>query len=301
MKRVHANEEKPRVLLLGKNGQVGFDLARMLASKAEVSAPDRGVVDLTRPESIRSAVASFRPNIILNAAAYTAVDKAESEPELAAVINAEAPAELAKAARSAKSLLIHYSTDYVFDGTKPRAYVEEDAINPLNVYGRTKAAGEEAIASSGCDYLILRTSWVFSPRGTNFLLTMLRLAKMKPELRIVNDQRGAPTSSASIATATFRLLKAWEQSAATRRKELVGRYHMTSRGETNWFEFAVEIFRNRRDRKPPTLVPITSEEYSTAAQRPRNSVLDCGKLMRTFAIEMPHWRESLESVMKQIA
>ena len=295
-----SNRQLLRVQLLGKNGQVGFDLARMLASKAEIHAPDRSVVDLTRPESIRSAVASFRPDVILNAAAYTAVDKAESEPQLAAAVNADAPGALAHAARSANSLLIHYSTDYVFDGTKQGAYVEEDAIRPLNVYGRTKAAGEEAIANSGCDYLILRTSWVFSPRGTNFLLTMLRLGHERPELRIVNDQHGAPTSSASIATATLRILDLWRQSTATRRKELMGRYHATSAGETSWFEFASEVFRNRSGATAPTLVPISSEEYPTAAQRPRNSVLDCGKLRRTFGIEMPHWRESLLKVMEEI-
>lgn len=294
------NQRRSRVLLLGKNGQVGFDLARLLGGGAEVHAPDRSTVDLTRPESIHRAVASLKPDVILNAAAYTAVDKAESEPELATAVNARAPAALAQAARSANSLLVHYSTDYVFDGTKQGAYAEEDAIHPLNVYGRTKAAGEEAIAGSDCQYLILRTSWVFSPRGTNFLLTMLKLGRVKPELRIVNDQHGAPTSSVSIATATLRILDVWHQSAVTRRKELVGLYHMTSQGETNWFEFAVEIFGNQRDRAHPRLVPIRSEEYPTAAQRPRNSVLNCGKLERTFGIQLPHWRESLLSLMRQI-
>jgi dTDP-4-dehydrorhamnose reductase len=294
------DQAKPRVLLLGKNGQIGFDLTRMLAQKAEVHAPDRSVVDLTRPESIRNAVATLKPDVILNAAAYTSVDKAESEPELAAVINAEAPAVLAQAAHSTGSLLVHYSTDYVFDGTKHGPYVEKDPINPLSVYGRTKASGEEAVANSGCDYLILRTSWVFSSRGTNFLLTMLRLGQAKPELRIVNDQRGAPTSSETIATATLQILDLWRQSVATRRKELIGRYHATSAGQTTWFEFASEIFHNQPNTTQPALVPISSEEYPTAARRPRNSVLDCGKLKRTFGIEMPHWRESLLRVLAQV-
>ena len=289
-----------RILLLGKNGQVGFELARMLPSVGEVHAPDRAVVDLTNPDSIRNAVATFKPDIILNAAAYTAVDKAESEPKLAAAVNADAPAVLAKAARAMESLLIHYSTDYVFDGSKPSAYREDDAINPLNVYGHTKAAGEDAIVVSGCDHLILRTSWIFSPRNTNFLLTMLRLGKEKRELRIVNDQRGAPTSSASIAGATLNIVETWKEATASARNKLVGLYHLTSSGQTSWFEFASEIFRNRPNRICPALVPVTSAEYPTPARRPLNSHLDCGKLTSTFGIEMPHWRESLVTVMHEI-
>ncbi|MFL6436216.1 MAG: dTDP-4-dehydrorhamnose reductase [Terriglobales bacterium] len=292
----------PRLLLIGKNGQVGHDILPLLESMSDVTAVDRSSLNLAVPDDIQRCVRSLRPEIIVNAAAYTAVDKAEAEPEVARAINATGPQVLAQEARAAGSILIHYSTDYVFDGTKPDRYVETDPMCPLEVYGNTKAEGEEAIRNSGCRHLIFRTSWVFSNRGNNFLLTMLRLARERDQLRIVNDQMGAPTSSESLARATVEVLKSVRR--PERAESLFGTYHMAACGETSWFGFASEIFRQASmhlSLRIPKLHAITTSEYPTPAKRPLNSRLNCEKLKLSFGVTMPTWEECLTSVITTLS
>jgi dTDP-4-dehydrorhamnose reductase len=283
-----------RVLVTGAAGQVGGEVARLLAGSAQVSAFDRATLDLEKPDDIRHCVREARPQVIVNAAAYTAVDRAESEADRARAVNAAAPAILAEEARRAGALLIHYSTDYVFDGTLDRAYVETDATNPVSVYGRTKLEGERAIAAAGCRHLILRTSWVYGPRGKNFMLTMLRLAADRDTLRVVDDQRGAPTSSAQLARATAALLEAGPQTS--------GVYHATASGVTTWFGFATAIIEGRKRRvgagfNVPQLQPITTAEYPTPAKRPQNSVLSNAKLENVFGVRLGDWREALDEAL----
>lgn len=286
----------PKILLTGRNGQVGGDLYPLLTKIGEVLATDRSSLDLTRPEKIRQCVRTFRPDVIINAAAYTAVDKAESEPELAHRINAVAPAVFAEEAAKWGALLIHFSTDYVFDGRKTEPYIESDAVNPLNVYGRTKAAGEEAITRAGCAHLILRTSWVYSRRGSNFLMTILRLAREREELRIVDDQIGAPTSTQSIAEASVQALR---HCLARNRFTESGIYHVTATGSCSWYRFASEIVRSAEieGSRLRRLLPIPSSEYPTSAIRPLNSRLSCSKIRNAFGIRMPAWRVSLSAVL----
>ena len=286
----------PNILLTGRNGQVGGDLYPLLPKMGEVLATDRSSLDLTRPEKIRECVRTFRPDVIINAAAYTAVDKAESEPELAHRINTVAPGVFAEEAARRGALLIHFSTDYVFDGRKTESYIESDPVNPLNVYGRTKAAGEEAITRTGCAHLILRTSWVYSRRGSNFLLTILRLAREREELRIVDDQIGAPTSSQYIAEGTVQALR---NCLAQNRFAESGIYHLTASGSCSWYGFTTEIIRSAEieGSRLRRLVPIPSSEYPTSATRPLNSRLSCSKIRNTFGISMPEWRVSLSSVL----
>lgn len=297
-----AGISRPKILLLGKSGQVGGDLYPLLSGFSEFHAPDRQTVDLLRPDSIRECIRSFRPDVIVNAAAYTTVDKAESEPELASAINATAPVVLAKEAADLRSLLIHYSTDYVFDGTKTEPYIESDPTNPPNVYGKSKAAGEQAIRNSGCDHLIFRTSWIYAPRGSNFLLTMLKLARERDELRIVDDQIGAPTSSMSIASATVQVLRRWLQdpSMAFRKS---GTYHMTASGYGSWFDFANEIFRQygKQSLRVRAVIPISSTEYPQPACRPMNSRLDCSKISDAFGVRLPQWQASLSFVIESLS
>jgi len=237
--------------------------------------------------------------VIVNAAAYTAVDRAESDEAAARAVNATAPALLAAEARKAGALLVHYSTDYVFDGTKGSPYVETDPTAPINAYGRTKLEGERAIAASGCDHLILRTSWVYAPHGANFMLTMLRLAATRPELRIVADQRGAPTSTRQLARATLELLSNLERTRASS-----GIYHATAAGETTWSEFAQEIFARWARRspafKPPRVIPIPSSEYPTPARRPVYSVMSNAKLNDTFGVRLATWREGLDEALSAL-
>ena len=286
----------PKILLTGKNGQVGSDLEPLLKKLGIVLATDRTRLDLACPEQIRECVRAFHPTVIINTAAYTAVDRAENEPELAAKINTNGPAVLAEESAKCGALLIHFSTDYVFDGTKVGSYLETDLINPLNVYGRTKADGEEAIVRSGCAHVILRTSWVYSGRGSNFLLTILRLAREREELRIVDDQIGAPTSSAAIAHATMELLRCVLNDMTLIES---GIYHLTALGNCSWFGFASEIIRLTADRRQrqPKLVPITSSEYGARAARPLNSRLDCSKIRQKFGIKMPEWHSALSSLI----
>ncbi|MEX2199301.1 MAG: dTDP-4-dehydrorhamnose reductase [Burkholderiales bacterium] len=274
-----------RILLTGRNGQVGWELLKALAPLGEIVAPARAELDLRDAARIREVVRAANPDVIVNAAAYTTVDKAESERDAAFALNAGAPGVLAEEAKRSGALLVHYSTDYVFDGTKPSPYVEEDAPNPINVYGESKLEGERAIAVSGCRYLILRTSWVYGPRGSNFMLTMLRLAKERPELRVVDDQVGAPTSSLEIARATATLLA----------KGALGLYHMTAAGETSWCGFARAILERAGIAMPVTA--IRTEDYPTPAKRPRNSRLDCSRLRADFGVTLAPWDEALAETM----
>jgi len=278
-----------RILLTGKNGQVGWELARSLAPLGEIVGHDRTSLDLADADAICSAVRDIKPAIIVNAAAYTAVDKAESEPDAARAINAHAPRVLAEEARKLGALLVHYSTDYVFDGTKPGSYVETDTANPISVYGHSKLQGELAIQASGCRHLIFRTSWVFGPHGGNFLLTMLRLAGERSELKIVDDQFGAPTSSSMIADATAHALRV---------DGAEGLFHLTASGRTTWCGFAREIFRAAGLN---TLVtPITSAQYPTAARRPLNSSLDYSKLNKAFGFTPAPWQEGLLACFRSL-
>lgn len=294
-----------RILLTGKNGQVGWELQRTLATFGDVVPCDRTTMDLANPDAIRRTIRDIKPDVIVNAAAYTAVDRAESEPELAMAINGVAPGILAEEAKRLGALLVHYSTDYVFDGTKEGPYTEEDEPSPLNVYGKTKLAGERAIQQVGGRYLILRTSWVYGPRGNNFLLTILRLAKERKELRIVNDQIGAPTWSRMIAEATSVVIGKLvrdEQCAVS----VSAIFHLTARGETSWYGFAqriIEKVRNQNKETPskdmPTIIPVSSDEYPLPAQRPANSRLSSVNLVERFGINLPSWERCLDLCLEE--
>ncbi len=288
-----------RILVTGRDGQVGRELAASLIRLGEVTATSHEDLDLASDYSINSLVQDLRPHLIVNAAAYTAVDKAESEPDFAWRINAAAVATLAAAAKSVHAAVIHYSTDYVFDGAKVTPYVEHDPTHPLSVYGKTKLAGEQALAKAGIPHLVLRTSWVYGSAGKNFLLTILRLAAERPELRIVDDQIGAPTWSRDIATATTSIADRWRESGFAAAKS--GVYHMTAGGKTSWYGFASEAIRLRSQsahaRKFARLTPITSADYPTPAERPKNSQLDCSKLSQAFGCQLPEWKTSLAAVV----
>jgi dTDP-4-dehydrorhamnose reductase len=288
-----------KILVFGRVGQVGWELRHKLACLGEVTSVDYPEIDFSKPDTIRAAVRAAQPAIIVNAAAYTAVDKAESTPEPAWAINATGPGVIAEEAKRLGALIVHYSTDYVYDGSKQEPWVETDAPNPLNVYGQTKLAGDQAIAAVGGDYLILRTSWVYGARGGNFLLTMLRLAKERPELRIVDDQTGSPTTSECIAQATAQILA---QVMAPGGGGLAGRsgvYHLTNSGATTWFGFAKAILS--REPLSPKLTPIASSEYPVPATRPSNSVLSCERLAETFGVRMPAWEDALDLVRETLA
>ena len=272
-----------RILLTGRNGQVGWELERTLGPLGEVIAFDHSGLDLAKPDEIVARVREVKPDIIVNPAAYTAVDKAESEPDLAMAINGIAPGIFAEEAKRIGALLVHYSTDYVFDGEKDGPYVETDAPNPLSVYGASKLAGERAIAASGADHLIFRTSWVYANRGKNFLLTILRLAKEKPELRVVADQFGAPTWARDIATATALVLARRPAGAEI----WSGIYHLTAAGRTTWHGFAQKIVELAGLSTPVAAIPVS--EYPTPARRPRNSVLDHSKAESSFGLKLPSW------------
>ncbi|NTV94520.1 MAG: dTDP-4-dehydrorhamnose reductase [Thiobacillus sp.] len=295
-----------RILVLGGDGQVAWELRRTLATLGEVIAVGRRTepygVDFLRPETIAPLVEAVRPDWIVNAAAYTAVDKAEQEPEAAAAVNAVGPGLLAEAAGRVGAQLVHYSTDYVFDGTASAAYREDDMANPQGVYGRTKLDGEEAIAKTGCDWLILRTAWVYGARGGNFMRTMRRLAREREELRVVADQVGAPTWSRHIAEATAQVLaQLGDDRAAWHRA--CGVYHLTSAGTATWHAFAsaiVEHQRTHEDIPCRQVSAIATTDYPTPAQRPAWSVLDNGKLAATFGIHLPDWRDALAQVQEEL-
>ena len=292
-----------RILIFGRMGQVGWELRHKLACLGQVTAVEYPEIDFSKPVSIRAAVRTFQPAVLINAAAYTAVDQAESEPELAMAINGTGPGIIAEEAKRLGSLLVHYSTDYVFDGTKQGAYVETDAPNPVNIYGKTKLAGDEAIQTVGGEFLILRTSWVYGARGNNFLLTMLRLARERSELRIVGDQIGAPTSSECIAQATADILT---QLLAPDGGGLNGRSgicNLTSAGETSWYGFAKALLTQSAATygfSVPNLIPISTSEYPQPAKRPANSRLSCQRLAQIFGIIMPSWEDALSRVLETL-
>lgn len=285
------------ILLTGASGQVGWELQRTLSTLGRVVAPGHGEFDLARPETLPAALREIKPDLIVNPAAYTAVDKAESEQELAYAVNAEAPRVLAREAAKRGISLVHFSTDYVFDGTQLTAYSENDTTSPLGVYGASKLAGEEEVAASGAAHLILRTSWVYGMRGKNFLLTMQRLARERDKLSVVADQFGAPTWSRSIADASAQLLALWLSPGASAedRQRLSGLYHLSCGGRASWHGFAEAILQDMQNRgeKPPALKAIATAEYPTPAKRPANSVLSNEKLKQTFGIAMPAWDTAL--------
>lgn len=287
----------PKILLLGKNGQVGWELQRALAPLGQVWALDYPEIDFAEGAALRKLVLEHQPQIIVNASAYTAVDKAESEPERAMLINGLAPGVLAEAAKQLGALLVHYSTDYVFDGTKRTPYVETDVTNPLSAYGRTKLAGDQAIQQVGCNHLIFRLCWVYGARGQNFMLTMTRLARERETLRVVADQIGSPTWSRMIAETTSLALK--QVLSLGEARESSGVYHLRAGGETNWHEFASRIIElmPSAERKCKAVEAITTADYPTPAQRPAYSVMSCEKLRRTFGLVLPDWEQSLRLVL----
>jgi dTDP-4-dehydrorhamnose reductase len=293
-----------KILIFGRIGQVGWELRHKLACLGQISTVEYPEVDFTNPDSIRSAVRAVEPAVIVNAVAYTAVDKAESELQRAMAINAAGPSVLAEETKRLGGLLVHYSTDYVFDGSKLTPWGETDAPNPLNAYGRTKLAGDQAIQASGCDHLIFRTSWVYGARGNNFLLTMLRLGKERAELRIVDDQIGSPTSSECIAQATSDVLAQVLAPCGAGIQGRSGIYNLTSSGETSWFGFTKAILTEAAARfgSPlPHLIPIPTADYPTPAKRPANSRLCCQRVEKTFGVSLPHWEYALSLVLDTLA
>jgi dTDP-4-dehydrorhamnose reductase len=290
------------ILVLGNQGQVGWELARSLLPLGKVMALGRQGADLASPDALRQAVRASEPDLIVNAAAYTAVDKAETDEAAAMAINAIAPGILAEEARHGKALLIHYSTDYVFDGQSNQAYVETDPTNPQSAYGRSKLAGEKAVAGAGCDHLILRTSWVYGARGHNFMRTVLRLAQEREHLRIVADQTGAPTWSRWIADATAHVARQAMDKRAVQAFQS-GTYHLACAGATSWHGFASAIIEQHRLLYPAVelavqaIDPIPTAEYPLPAKRPANSRLDCHKLAADYGIAAPDWQQALRLCM----
>jgi dTDP-4-dehydrorhamnose reductase len=300
-----------RILITGECGQVGEALIRTLAPYGEIVAPTLAAFDLTDTEAIRRLMREVRPRWVVNAAAHTAVDKAESEPELAFAINATAPRILAEEAKDIGAVVVHYSTDYIFDGSKPTPYVESDPSNPLNVYGRSKLAGEMALSASGAAYFTFRTSWVYGATGNNFVRSMLRLAREREHLRIVADQHGGPTWSFELARLTADVIGQMERLAEQKACSLSeavlplsGVYHATGSGETTWYGFAAQVIAELQKHEPGTKLasvePIPTSEYPTPAKRPLNSMLDCSKLARVFGWRMPDWRDSLSLVVAEL-
>lgn len=295
-----------KILLTGKNGQVGWELQRTLAPLGEVVALDRQALDLTSPDAIRALIREVKPGLIVNPAAHTAVDKAESEPEIAMAVNGIAPGIMAEEAKKLGAAMVHYSTDYVFDGSKGTPYNEDDAPSPINVYGRTKLAGEQAIQAAGIPHLILRTSWVYGSRGKNFLLTVMRLAKERDELKIVDDQIGAPTSCRMIAEATAQILSQCFSPVtplAALLTEKSGLYHLTAAGQTSWHGFTAAILANRTrltGASAPRLSPIPTSAYPLPAPRPHFSVMSNAHLAGTFGVKIPDWQAGLELCMEEM-
>jgi dTDP-4-dehydrorhamnose reductase len=306
--------QKPvRILVTGGSGQVGGKLVELLrplsASGIEVHAPARAELDLANTDSIRRTVRQIQPRWIFNPGAYTAVDKAETDRETAFAINAVAPGVLGEEAARVGAAVIHFSTDYVFPGTGTMPYAEADTAGPLGVYGASKLAGEQALAASGAAHLIFRTSWVYGATGKNFLLTVLRIAAERPEMRIVDDQYGAPTSAAELARLTLHAVRHCESLAAGKplagaMRPVSGLYHAAGAGETTWFGFAQEALRQRHQSRPDLffgrLLPIATSDYPTPARRPPNSRLSCARLLETFYFQFKPWQEALADVIAQL-
>lgn len=289
------------ILLTGRTGQTGWELERALAPIGEVLATGRRELDLADPDSIRAALRKSRPAIIVNAAGFTSVDDVEQQPELAMRVNAVAPGIIAEETRRLGGLLVHYSTAYVFDGTSPRPYTEDDPPNPINAYGKSKLAGERAIIAAGCDHLILRTSWIYSMRGTNFLTTFLKLARERKKLPVVDDQIGSPTWARALAEGTADLLR--RTGPVTRHG---GVYHLTAGGQTSRYEFARAIIDIMKEVSGfpegwAAVEPIPTSAYPLPAQRPCNSVLNMDKIGRTHGITLPHWRDQVRAFLRELA
>ncbi len=286
-----------KILIIGQHGQVSRALQKRLGDLGELIVPGRDQLDLTQPEQIRQQVRALRPDLSINAAAHTAVDQAESKPELAFAINATAPGVFAELALELGVPLIHYSTDYVFDGSKTSPYTETDTPHPLSVYGASKLAGEQAISAVNGQHLILRTSWVYSNHGRNFLLTMQRLLQEKPHLRIVADQIGAPTWAGTIASSTRALIERWQSG----QPGAWGTYHLTAQGETSWFGFAQAIAEHlqAQHKTCASLEAIPSRDYPTPATRPLNSRLDCRLLQQQWQVSQPDWRDALRECLAE--
>jgi dTDP-4-dehydrorhamnose reductase len=298
-----------RILLTGASGQVGGELLQTLKSLGDVVAPERGTMDLANAASVRETIRAIRPRWIVNPGAYTAVDRAESEPELAYAINAQAVRVIGEEARALGAGVVHFSTDYIFDGLGNRPYRENDAAGPGSVYGASKLAGEKALAESGAAHMIFRASWVYGARGRNFLLTILKLARERQTLRIVDDQHGAPTWSRDLARMTAHVIRHVEATSEKAGLEAAiedasGIYHAAGSGETTWFEFAAEALQLRREMEPgvglATVEAIPTAQYPTPARRPLNSRLNCSKLKERFGWSMMDWRQSLREVISEL-
>jgi len=304
-----------KILLLGANGQVGFELARACAPLGELVCATRSgelpggvrgvTADLAQPDMLGAVLEAAQADIVINAAAYTAVDRAEDEPEAAHQANAEAVGHIARWAAQRKALVVHYSTDYVFDGKGTQPYREDNPAAPLGAYGRSKLAGEQTLRSSGCEHLIFRSAWVYAARGNNFLRTMLRLGREREQLRIVDDQRGAPTSARLIADATALALAHMNARRAADRGKFLGTYHLCASGECSWFDFAGAIFARAHAAgvigRVPELLPIRTADYPTKAQRPAFSVLDNTKFQAAFGLNLPAWQDGLDRVIGELA
>jgi dTDP-4-dehydrorhamnose reductase len=296
-----ARDAARRFLVTGASGQLGFELARALAPLGTVIGTDRATLDLADAHAIAAAMRAHRPDVVVNAAAYTAVDAAERDEDAARAVNGVAPGVFAEEAKRAGALLVHFSTDYVFDGRATGAYDEDAPVGPLSAYGRSKLEGERAIAATGAAAIVFRTSWVYAARGRNFLLTMRRLARERDEIRVVDDQRGTPNWSAALARATARVLAQGTDALAARS----GTYHMTSRGATTWYGFARAIVddlakRDADGKRIARVVPINTAQYPTPATRPANSVLDDRRFVRTFGFALPDWRDALAECLSGI-
>ena len=295
----------PRLLVTGSNGQIGFELRRSLAPLGDVIALDRATCDLAQPDTLRKVVREYRPDVIVNPAAYTAVDRAETDAEMAFAVNGTAVGALADEARALGSLLVHYSTDYVFDGTKDGAYVETDPVNPQSVYGKSKLAGEEAIAASGATALVMRTCWVAGAHGGNFAKTMLKLGRERDSLRVIADQFGAPTTAALIADVTAQIVaRAWL--TGDRAAFPSGMYHLAAAGETTWHGYATAVLRYAKALgvelkvDPDRIEAIPATAYPLPAPRPANSRMNTGKLVDTFGVHLPDWQQGIHFLLDQI-
>jgi len=286
------------ILLFGSDGQLGYRLSTLLATKGQLRAVNRSQLDLRNTESVRNLVLEYRPTVVVNAAAYTAVDKAETEPDVCRQVNAGAPRAMAEAAAKIGALMIHFSTDYVFDGSSREPYTESMPVRPLGVYGQTKLEGEQAVAASGCHSLVIRTAWLYSNRGKNFLNTMLRLASERDELRVVSDQTGSPTYADALAGATIQVLDQMFVDGSIR-SENCGLYHAACSGSATWWDFATRIVQLAGFSDRVRVLPITSAEYPTPVKRPAYSVLSGRTLEQTFGVKLPEWGQALEQCLAE--